>query len=180
MAVYRWYSYIVCGGFLNIYVPRFTGEATDGLTAHTLSFNGLLKIIAAILIAGALIAVGRFLWRFFLFGAARKIQYEIRNDMFMHLEQMSVEYYNEHKTGDLMSRFINDLNSIRMAIGMAVISAFDATVMAVMVICQMIFYVDLKLTLLAIIPMIFILQVSSTMVPLWKSALRRSRRLCRI
>ena len=142
--------------FLNIYVPRFTGEATDGLTAHTLSFNGLLKIIAAILIAGALIAVGRFLWRFFLFGAARKIQYEIRNDMFMHLEQMSVEYYNEHKTGDLMSRFINDLNSIRMAIGMAVISAFDATVMAVMVICQMIFYVDLKLTLLAIIPMIFI------------------------
>ena len=77
--------------FLNIYVPRFTGEATDGLTAHTLSFNGLLKIIAAILIAGALIAVGRFLWRFFLFGAARKIQYEIRNDMFMHLEQMSVE-----------------------------------------------------------------------------------------
>ena len=142
--------------FLNIYVPRFTGEATDGLTAHTLSFNGLLKIIAAILIAGALIAIGRFLWRFFLFGAARKIQYEIRNDMFMHLEQMSVEYYNEHKTGDLMSRFINDLNSIRMAIGMAVISAFDATVMAVMVICQMIFYVDLKLTLLAIIPMIFI------------------------
>lgn len=142
--------------FLNIYVPKFTGEATDGLTAHTLSFNGLLKIIAAILIAGALIAVGRFLWRFFLFGAARKIQYEIRNDMFMHLEQMSVEYYNEHKTGDLMSRFINDLNSIRMAIGMAVISAFDATVMAVMVICQMIFYVDLKLTLLAIIPMIFI------------------------
>ena len=142
--------------FLNIYVPRFTGEATDGLTAHTLSFNGLLKIIAAILIAGALIAVGRFLWRFFLFGAARKIQYEIRNDMFMHLEQMSVEYYNEHKTGDLMSRFINALNSIRMALGMAVISAFDATVMAVMVICQMIFYVDLKLTLLAIIPMIFI------------------------
>ena len=113
-------------------------------------------VIAAFLYAGALIAVGRFLWRFFLFGAARKIQYEIRNDMFMHLEQMSVEYYNEHKTGDLMSRFINDLNSIRMAIGMAVISAFDATVMAVMVICQMIFYVDLKLTLLAIIPMIFI------------------------
>ena len=51
---------------------------------------------------------------------------------------------------------INDLNSIRSAIGMAVISAFDATVMAVMVICQMIFYVDLKLTLLAIIPMLFI------------------------
>mgnify|MGYP000136394946 CR=1 FL=1 len=142
--------------FLNLYIPRLTGEVTDGLTAHTLSFSGLLKIIAAIMIVGAIIALGRFFWRLFLFGAARKIQYEMRNDMFSHLEGMSVEYYNEHKTGDLMSRFINDLNSIRSAIGMAVISAFDATVMAVMVICQMIFYVDLKLTLLAIIPMIFI------------------------
>lgn len=142
--------------FLNLYIPRLTGEVTDGLTAHTLGMSGLLKIIGVILIVGAIIALGRFLWRLFLFGAARKIQYEMRNDMFSHLEDMSVEYYNEHKTGDLMSRFINDLNSIRSAIGMAVISAFDATVMAVMVICQMIFYVDLKLTLLAIIPMLFI------------------------
>ena len=88
--------------FLNLYIPRLTGEVTDGLTAHTLGMSGLLKIIGVILIVGAIIALGRFLWRLFLFGAARKIQYEMRNDMFSHLEDMSVEYYNEHKTGDLM------------------------------------------------------------------------------
>lgn len=142
--------------FFNLYIPRLTGDITDGLTARTLNMAGVLKIVAAILTIGALLALGRFLWRLFIFGGARQIQYELRNEMFEHLEKLSVEYYNEHKTGDLMSRFINDLNAIRMAIGPAVISAFDATVMAVMVIFQMIFYVNWKLTLLAIIPMIFI------------------------
>ena len=45
--------------------------------------------------------------------------------MFAHLEKMDVEYYNEHKTGDLMTRFTSDLNAIRMAIGPAVICVFD-------------------------------------------------------
>lgn len=142
--------------FFNIYIPRLTGNITDGLTAHTLDMTGILKIVFAILGLGALIALGRFFWRLFLFGAARQIQYELRNEMFGHLEELSVEYYNEHKTGDLMSRFINDLNAIRSAIGMSVISAFDATVMALMIICQMLFYVNVKLTLLAIIPMLLI------------------------
>ena len=76
--------------------------------------------------------------------------------MFRHLEKMSVEYYNEHKTGDLMTRFTSDLNAIRMAIGPAVICVFDASVMTIMVICQMMYYVNIRLTLLAIIPMLLI------------------------
>lgn len=81
---------------------------------------------------------------------------ELRNDMFAHLEKMGVEYYNEHKTGDLMTRFTSDLNAVRMAIGPAVIGAFDASVMTVMVIVQMMIYVDVGLTLMALVPMILI------------------------
>jgi hypothetical protein len=84
------------------------------------------------------------------------IEMEIRNDMFAHLEEMSVEYYNEHKTGDLMTRFTSDLNAVRMAIGPAVIAMFDAVVMTVMVIAQMMTYVNVKLTLLTLIPMLII------------------------
>lgn len=142
--------------FLNLFVPKITGVITDGLAGHSMEMPEVLENIAVILALGAMLALGRFLWRYFLFGASRHIQYELRNDMFAHLETMSVEYYNEHKTGDLMSRFTNDLNAVRMAIGPAVISAFDATVMAVMVIAQMMYYVNVRLTLLAIIPMFFI------------------------
>ena len=143
--------------FANIYIPKFTGTITDGLTARTIDWNGVVHNLICIGVLGLTLAIGRFLWRFFLFGSARKIEKELRDDMFAHLEKLDVEYFNEHKTGDLMTRFTSDLNSVRMSIGPAVICIFDAVVMTIMVIAQMILYVDLKLTLLAIIPMLIIL-----------------------
>jgi ATP-binding cassette, subfamily B, multidrug efflux pump len=142
--------------FLNLYIPQFTGEITDGLTNKTLSMNGLLIGVSQILLVGALLAVGRFGWRFFIFGSARAIEYELRNDMFAHLEKLSMGYYNKNKTGDLMAHFTNDLNAIRMSTGPAVITSFDAIIMTIMVLTKMILYVDVRLTLLAVIPLLFI------------------------
>lgn len=142
--------------FANLFIPRLTGTITDGLTEHRFSMSDVEKCLAAIFFLGLTLAIGRFLWRFFLFGAARAIEKEIRNDMFAHLEKMSVEYYNEHKTGDLMTRFTSDLNAVRMSIGPAVICLFDAVVMTVMVLVQMMRYVNVRLTLLVLIPMILI------------------------
>ena len=92
----------------------------------------------------------------FFFGTARIIERELRNEMFSHLETMDVEYYNSHKTGDLMTRFTSDLNAVRMALGPAVICIFDSVVMTLLVVCQMMYYVNIKLTLLALIPMVII------------------------
>jgi len=143
--------------FANIFIPKLTGVITDGLTAHSLDWSGVRLNLLYLFLLGLLLAVGRFFWRYFLFGASRSIEKELRNDMFAHLEKMDVEYYNEHKTGDLMTRFTSDLNAIRMAIGPAVICVFDASVMTIMVIFQMMYYVSVKLTLIAVIPMLFIL-----------------------
>lgn len=142
--------------FANLFIPKLTGSITDGLTARILDWDGVVRLLIGILALGLTLAIGRFLWRYFLFGCARMIEMEIRNDMFAHLEEMSVEYYNEHKTGDLMTRFTSDLNAVRMAIGPAVIAMFDAVVMTVMVIAQMMTYVNVKLTLLTLIPMLII------------------------
>ncbi len=142
--------------FVNIFIPQEIGKVTDGLESHSLSWNGVKQSLFLICLLGLILTIGRFLWRYFIFGAARVIEKELRNEMFGHLEKMSVEYYNEHKTGDLMTRFTSDLNAVRMAIGPAVISAFDASVMTVMVIFQMMYYVNVELTLLVIIPMLFI------------------------
>lgn len=142
--------------FFNIYIPQLTGSITDGLTANSIGMTQIRFYLLLIFLLGLFLAIGRFLWRFFLFGASRTIERQLRDDMFAHLEKMGVEYYNEHKTGDLMTRFTSDLNMIRMAIGPAVISVFDASVMTAMVVAQMIFYVNLKLTLLTLIPMLTI------------------------
>ncbi len=143
--------------FLNLYIPEFTGDIIDGLTLGTLDLEGVLRLVFFIFLAGLGLMAGRFLWRFFIFGSCRKIELEIREDLFSHLTGLSMNYYNNHKTGDLMAHFTNDLNAVRMSVGMAVISTFDAVIMTIMVLTKMILHVDVKLTALAIIPLLVIL-----------------------
>lgn len=142
---------------INVYIPQYTGMITDSLEQRSMDMNGVLRLIGMILLMGALIAVGRFCWRYFLFGSARHIEREMRDDMFQHLETLSMRYFNTHKTGDLMSRFINDLNAVRQLVGMTVITTFDATVMLILVLAKMIQYVDFRLTCVAVIPLILII-----------------------
>lgn len=136
----------------NLYIPQYTGEVIDGLSQGA-GFGEIREILLKLLFAGLVITVGRFGWRYFIIGASRGIEYRIRNDLFRHIETLSAEFFNRHKTGDLMAHFTNDLQSIRMAVGMAVITAFDAVVMTLMVLVKMILSVDLKLTILAFVPL---------------------------
>lgn len=136
----------------NLYIPQYTGEVIDGLSQGA-GFGEIREILLKLLFAGLVITVGRFGWRYFIIGASRGIEYRIRNDLFRHIETLSAEFFNRHKTGDLMAHFTNDLQSIRMAVGIAVITAFDAVVMTLMVLVKMILSVDLKLTILAFVPL---------------------------
>lgn len=159
----HWFAYIVglvtlfAVDYVNLYVPQYTGEITDGLTEGKLGSDGIMRLVLMIFGCGLIIMVGRFLWRYSLFGTCRKIEYEIRVDLYNHLSKQSVNFFNNNKTGDLMSYFTNDLGAIRQAVGAAVISAFDASVMAVMVLIKMAVYVNVPLTLLSVIPMLIIL-----------------------
>ena len=137
----------------NLYVPRYMGDIIDGLTEGAFGMEGVIPVLGKILAAGAAMMVGRFGWRYFIFGAARGIEYRLRDDMFSHLETLSARYFNSHKTGDLMAHFTNDLQAVRMAVGPAVVTVFDAVVMTVMVLFQMVVYVDLQLTVLAFVPL---------------------------
>ena len=142
--------------YISLYIPELTGNITDELSQGTLDLAGAGRLCGLILLCAGIIAIGRFLYRYFIFGSARKIEFEIRNSMFAKLETLSQRFYNENKTGDLMTHFINDLQAMRMAIGPSIISMFDAVVMSGMVLYKMMFQVDLKLTLLTLMPMLII------------------------
>lgn len=143
--------------FLNLYIPEFTGYIADGLMYGTMDARGVLRYVILFFLVGLGLMIGRFFWRYFIFGSCRKIELEIREDLFSHLTGLSMDYYNQHKTGDLMSHFTNDLQSVRAAVGMAVISTFDAVIMTIMVLAKMIVHVNLELTVLAVIPLLVIL-----------------------
>lgn len=142
---------------MNVYIPQFTGEITDGLKAGTMDMDGVWRLVVWIILLGAGMAVGRFGWRYFIFGTSLTIQRDMQRDLFAHLETLSMRYYNEHKTGDLMAHFTNDLQAIRMLLGPTIVTAFDASVMLIMVLGKMIFYVDMRLTLVAVIPLLLIM-----------------------
>ncbi|MDD6051994.1 MAG: ABC transporter ATP-binding protein [Clostridiales bacterium] len=160
--VRHWWQYLLgiaalyMVDWVNVYVPEFTGRIIDGLTDGSLNMQGAMRIVWMIAGMGLIIAIGRFGWRFFIFGAARSIEREMRGDMYAHLSQLNMNYYNQHKTGDLMAHFTNDLNSVRTLLGMTVITAFDATVMLLLVLLNMIHYVSPKLTVVAVIPLLII------------------------
>ncbi|MBR4231926.1 MAG: ABC transporter ATP-binding protein [Oscillospiraceae bacterium] len=139
--------------YVELFVPKLIGEATDGLAAHLLDVRGILIIAGKIVLCGLAVMFGRFWWRRFIFGSARKIERALRDQMFEHLETLPLRYFNTHKTGDLMAYFTNDLEAVRMAIGPAVVTSFDATVLTLLVLYRMMTYVSVKLTLFAMIPM---------------------------
>lgn len=139
--------------YVNLFVPQYMGEVTDGLEAHLLDTAGILAICAKIVLCGAVVFAGRFLWRYFIFGSARKIERELRDTLFAKLETLPQRYYHEHKTGDLMSYFTNDLEAVRQAIGPAVVTCFDSSVLTILVLYRMMTNVSVKLTLYTLIPM---------------------------
>ena len=159
----HWLSYVLgilalaMVDFMNVYIPQFTGEITDGLKAGTIDMDGVWQLVGRIVLLGAGMAVGRFAWRYFIFGTGLAIQRDLRGELFSHLETLSTRYFNEHKTGDLMAHFTNDLQAVRMLMAPTVVTAFDATVMLLMVLGKMMLYVDMRLTLVAVIPLLLIM-----------------------
>jgi ATP-binding cassette subfamily B protein len=96
-----------------------------------------------------------FLMRRIIIGASRDIEYDIRNDFFARLEQQPLGYYQQRRTGDLMSRATNDLNAVRMMIGPAIMYSAN-TVLVFIVAILLMLTIDRRLTLIALIPLPFV------------------------
>ena len=109
-----------------------------------------------------LIIAGRFLWRVCFFGSAVRLEEDLRNRMFRHAQELSREYYQVNKVGDLMSLFTNDLDTVQECFGWGVMMFFDAVMLGVMALSKM-WGMDIGLTLLSLIPMGF-LMASATVV----------------
>ena len=141
--------------YVQLLIPILTGELIDGLDQGTMDRNGILDLVKLIGIYVSIIIVGRFLWRMFIFGASRRVDYGIRNEMFEHCENLSNSFYSENKVGGLMAHFTNDVESVRRAIGPGMIMLVDAVFLGGLAFYHM-FHLDVTMTLFAGIPLIVI------------------------
>ena len=151
----------------NLYQMVFNGMnqgfvMVDGVkTAFTMDFL-LDKICMPMVVVILCMVIGRFLWRVTLFGAAIKVEADLRNRMFDHCKDLSREYYQVNKVGNMMSLFTNDLDTVQECYGWGFMMFFDALFLGILAILKML-KMDPMLTLLSLIPMAF-LAASATII----------------
>jgi ATP-binding cassette subfamily B multidrug efflux pump len=136
---------------LQLLIPLVIRKAIDSLTIKTATSIVLLRYGAVILAIALTMAVLRYIWRHCLFGLSRKIEEGVRNQLYTHLQTLSLSYYHRTKTGDLMARAINDINAVRMATGMGLVALTDGLVLGIAAVGFML-YINHYLTLISIIP----------------------------
>jgi ATP-binding cassette subfamily B multidrug efflux pump len=136
---------------LQLLIPLVIRKAIDSLTIKTATSIVLLRYGAVILAIALTMAVLRYVWRHCLFGLSRKIEEGVRNQLYTHLQTLSLSYYHRTKTGDLMARAINDINAVRMATGMGLVALTDGLVLGIAAVGFML-YINHYLTLISIIP----------------------------
>src|SRR5262249_14884836 len=99
--------------------PQVIHHAVDDLQAGV-TRNKLLVYSLLLLAIAAVKGVFQFLTRWLMIGVSREIEFDLRNDLFAHLESLPHSYYQKHRTGDIMARATNDLNAVRMLLGPAI------------------------------------------------------------
>jgi ATP-binding cassette subfamily B protein len=139
-----------------VIIPFFLQKSIDAIYfASIRSWKSLLPFVGGMVLMTTVISCGRFLWRYFIHGSARRIETEMRDAFFAHILTLSHDFFQKNKIGDLMARATNDMNTIRNAIGMGFVAIFDGTVMAVSILV-IIFVQDARTAALAVLPLPFV------------------------
>ena len=116
---------VVGSSVFKLLQPLIVGNAVNALT-DAVTRGGLVRFGLLLVGAAAIEGVFLYLQRWIIIGASRRIEFDMRNDFYGHLQKLPLSYYQGQRTGDLMSRATNDLSSVRMLIGPAVMHAFSS------------------------------------------------------
>ncbi len=163
---------LVAVDYLQLVIPNLYQMVINGMNQGYVQIDGatvafdmdfLLDRICMPMVGIILAMVfGRFLWRVMFFGAGIKVETDLRNRMFDNAKNLSREYYQVNKVGNLMSLFTNDLDTVQECYGWGIMMFFDALLLGVLAVTKM-WRMDWTLTLLSLIPMGLLL-ASATVV----------------
>ena len=147
------YNYVVNGlTYGQVETPEGVAPFNMDFLLDTICFPMIFIIIAMV--------IGRFLWRICFFGSGVRLETDLRNRMFSHSKELSHQYYQINKVGNLMSLYTNDLDTIQECFGWGVMMFFDALLLGSLAIYKM-WKMDSVMTLLSCLPLICLFVVSA-------------------
>ena len=158
--------------YIQLLIPQFYRLVINGVNLGQVVVNGqtlpftkevlLQHICLPMIWIVVLMVIGRFLWRICFFGSAVWVAANLRERMFGHSRQLSQQYYQVNKVGNLMSLYTNDIDTIQECFGDGILMFFDALVLGLMALYKM-WRMDYKLTLLALIPALIMFGIGTVM-----------------
>ena len=148
--------------YLQLIIPELYQMVINGMNQGYVMVDGvqqafdmaflLDKICMPMVGVAIAIVFGRFLWRVSIFGAAIRVETNLRDEMFDHAKNLSREYYQQNKVGNLMSLFTNDLDTVQECYGWGFMQFFDALILGTMSMAKM-WQMNHMLAVLSLIPM---------------------------
>jgi len=140
---------------LQLFIPIVLKDAINFLTQSVPNPKAFLKYPISILALALSIAVFRYFWRYFILGQAKAFERDVRFKLYSHTQRLPISTLQGHTTGDIMARFTNDLNAIRMAAGMGLVALVDGTLLGLAALIFM-FHINPLLTVFCLLPMPFV------------------------
>ena len=156
--------------YFQLLIPEYVGIIVDGMNLEmielgnntALTSEALKEIILKMCIVAAIVFSGRFLWRVCIFGNGIRIETDIRNEMFKHMELLSPTFYQQNKTGALMSLYTNDLNTISRSFAGGTLMLVDALSLGILAMIKMI-RINKVLLLVCVVPLMLVCVISMIM-----------------
>ena len=163
---------LLTGDYIQLLIPRLYRLVINGVNLGQVVVDGqtvafgkevlFQHICLPMIYIIILMVLGRFLWRVCFFGSAVRVTADLRERMFDHSRQLSQQYYQVNKVGNLMSLYTNDLDTIQECFGDGVLMFFDALTLGLLALYKM-WNMDHQLTLLALIPALLMLAIGTVM-----------------
>lgn len=142
---------LVCS-FMAMTVPKILGIITDGLDKRNMSAGQIYKYVLLMLGVIILVFILKYIWRYLLIGNCRTVECYLRDNLFRHLQTLSVDFYSHHKTGDLVAYAINDIQAVRFVFGGGFVQALDGITISLVSIIFMARTINPILTVMALAP----------------------------
>ncbi len=143
---------VVASSAIASVIPWLLRRAVDAIGAGA-PIGTIWRLSGLIVLAAIVGGAFRYGMRELINGVSRWIEYDLRNDLFMHLETLDSAYFAQTRTGDIMARLTNDLSAVRMAVGPAVMYLANTITGALFALVFML-RIDVRLTLLALVPLL--------------------------
>ena len=149
-------TFLLCVDVLQLVLPKILGDVTDLLESDLLTRRKLAQYALIISLLAVGVALFRFLFRYTLMSVSRSIELSLRNRFYSHLQKLSINYFNSHKTGDLMARATNDMGNVTMASGQGIIFLIDSLLIPIVALIIMLSTGGLKLTVACFLPLLLL------------------------